>query len=256
MSRKPREGCESNLYNAGIKGHNSQLLFYDDDDRLHFLKALFHGCEEFEVGLAAWSLMSNHVHFLLHGDVKKFSSFFKSIGSSYSQWLAAKYSASGEVWEGRYFTKGIESETYYMQVASYIFNNPVYAGIVSEAQEYEWSNFNEICLKYDDEAIKLINSVSDVDEIIELTEQNAHEKLSKTLMDKLEVFPKIKVSDDDFLFILEDILPKDQLPQISLLSEEQQREIVNALFDNGANITQISRITGISRRWVSVFAEG
>ena len=63
LARKAREYCESNLYNAGIKGHNSQLLFFDDEDRLHFLKAIFLACEEFEVGLAAWTLMNNHAHF-------------------------------------------------------------------------------------------------------------------------------------------------------------------------------------------------
>ena len=256
MPRIKREKSKINVYHIGLKGNGARIIFFDDEDRLKFLQSLFLGCEKYNVGLAAWTLMSNHVHLLLHGDIEIFSNLFSSVSASYAQWLRKRNYIDGKMWNSRYHSKPVNDETYYMQVTSYIFNNPVYAGIVSEAQDYEWSNFNEICLKYDDEAIKLINSVSDVDEIIELTEQNAHEKLSKTLVDKLEVFPKIKVSDDDLLFILEDILPKDQLPQISLLSEEQQREIVNALFDNGANITQISRITGISRRWVSVFAEG
>ena len=257
MSKRNFRGNSSMFaHHVGLKGHNSKNVFFTDDDRWEFLEGLQHACEEYDVELLAYALMDNHVHLILFGDIEQFQYVFESLGATFARPLNQKEGGSGAVWTQRYYDVAIETQEQFLRTAAYVFNNPVVEGMCENPQDYEWSNFNEICLKYDDEAIKLINSVSDVDEIIELTEQNAHEKLSKTLVDKLEVFPKIKVSDDDLLFILEDILPKDQLPQISLLSEEQQREIVNALFDNGANITQISRITGISRRWVSVFAEG
>ena len=255
MARKAREYCESNLYNAGIKGHNSQLLFFDDEDRLRFLRATFLACEEFEVGLAAWVLMSNHTHFLFHNEIKSLPSFFKSLGASYSQWLRSKYSTSGEIWGGRYFAKGIESAEEYSQVAAYIFNNPVYARITSDAREYEWSNFNEICLGYDEDAIKLINSITDVNQIINLTKIKAQKKLSKEMKERLEVFPKARVPDDILISAVKGTVSIEDLIQAYVLPEEQQRCIVNLLLNNGASINQVSRITGISRRWIAAFTE-
>jgi hypothetical protein len=159
------------------------------------------------------------------------------------------------VWGGRYFAKGIESAEEYSQVAAYIFNNPVYAGITPDAREYEWSNFNEICLAYDDDAIKLINNVVNVNQIIELTKINAQKKLSRSTRERLEVFPKARVPDDILISDVKETVSAEELAQAYVLSEEQQRSIVNVLLNNGASMNQVSRITGISRRWVAAFAE-
>ena len=91
MPRKARDLSEIDVYHVGLKGNNDQIVFYDDEDRAKFVESLFFASAEFKVGLAAWVLMSNHVHFLLHGESSDFAKMIESFSARYVQWVNKKH---------------------------------------------------------------------------------------------------------------------------------------------------------------------
>jgi len=63
------------------------------------------------------------------------------LNSSFSNWLKAKYSIVGSVFQGRYKSPLIEKESYLTVLSAYIHLNPVRAGIVDKPDKYEWSSY-------------------------------------------------------------------------------------------------------------------
>lgn len=248
MPRHAREDCGSDIYHVGLKGNNSQNLFYDDEDRLKFLQVLFRACEEYEVGLAAWVLMDNHTHFLMHGNIDVLCRLFKSVGPSYVQWFHGKYSDSGRFFAERFYSKGIVGCEQYCKVVAYIFNNPIRAKMVTSAKDYEWTNCNDVMLGYDDEAISLMNRVVNVEEVIQLTMQ----QVECANDDFLQVFPRRRMTDAKLIEELRDIISAKEIKNLSSFPAETQAKVVQKALELGGNMNQVARITGLSRRKIAM----
>lgn len=86
--------------------------------------------------------MDNHVHLLLETPDANLSAAMRDISGDYAQKFNQKHQRSGHLFQGRYKAYLIEKETYFLEVARYIVNNPVHAGMVQAPEEWLWSNFN------------------------------------------------------------------------------------------------------------------
>lgn len=251
MPRKARDLSEIDVYHVGLKGNNDQIVFYDDEDRAKFVESLFFASAEFKVGLAAWVLMSNHVHFLLHGESSDFAKMIESFSARYVQWVNKKHERHGKLFSGRYYSKAVNTSAEYVQTVAYIFNNPVAASMIEEPQDYEWSNFKDLIDGNDKPAIKLVSLFSTLEEIVRVTQQGSKKKLSRRAEESIEVFPIPRVTDDEILSILKTRFSEEEICKIPEMQENIQRALVEELFDAGSNVNQISRVTGLSRRKLS-----
>lgn len=67
MPRYAREYQRSstNIYHVILRSINQQEIFYDNADRIKFLKSLTKTKERYEYDLYAYVLMDNHVHLLI-----------------------------------------------------------------------------------------------------------------------------------------------------------------------------------------------
>ena len=59
----------------------------------------------------------------------------------YAEQFNHKYDFTGHLFEGRYTSKIIEDEYYFMEVSRYIHLNPVKAGMVMAPADYEYSSY-------------------------------------------------------------------------------------------------------------------
>lgn len=64
----------------------------------------------------------------------------------HSQYVNRKYRRTGSLWEGRFRSCVVESETYLLQCYRYIESNPVRAGMVSRPDDYSWSSYGSNAL--------------------------------------------------------------------------------------------------------------
>lgn len=91
-------------------------------------------------GLAAWVVMPNHLHVLVDvWDVplSKLIGGWKSFIAHEANRLLRR---TGDFWEREYLDTAIRDETHRRTAVRYIENNPVKAGLVREAKEWNWSS--------------------------------------------------------------------------------------------------------------------
>ena len=65
----------------------------------------------------------------------------KGIGQRYVQYVNRTYGRSGTLWEGRFRSCLVQSESYVLACYRYIEMNPVRAKMVTHPAEYRWSSY-------------------------------------------------------------------------------------------------------------------
>ena len=55
------------------------------------------------------------------------------------------YRTSGHVWQGRFKSFIVQEDVYLLTVARYIAGNPLRAGLVTSARDWQWSSHGESC---------------------------------------------------------------------------------------------------------------
>ena len=138
MPRKPRIELAGyhHIINRGV---NRSVVFVDDNDYEMFLKIVCKACRVYGVVLHDYCLMSNHFHLLAETARENLSSFMKQINANYAIYANKKQKRSGHFWQGRYYSRYINSENYYYTLIRYIEQNPVEAGIVSKVEDYPYT---------------------------------------------------------------------------------------------------------------------
>lgn len=129
MPREPRVHAESGFYHVILRGNGKQLLFENDDDRLHFLKLLCGKTQSGGVSVLAWCLMSNHIHLLLSDPQDNLSCVMHGLATAYSRYLNSASGHIGAVFQGRSTSVPIKSDRQLLQALRYIHDNPEKAGV-------------------------------------------------------------------------------------------------------------------------------
>jgi putative transposase len=95
---------------------------------------------KYEVPLVGYSLMDNHVHLApVPGRSDSLSTAIGRTALDYSRWFQVRRHQTGHLWQSRFFSCAVEDERI-PQVLLYIELNPVRAGLVQCAWEWNWSS--------------------------------------------------------------------------------------------------------------------
>lgn len=114
------------------RGHNRQVVFAETSDFEHYLADLRELKEVFGVKVYAYCLMTNHVHLLLaSGDTASgLGQLMKALAARMTRYRNRLEGRSGTLWESRYKSSVVQSDTYLLACSRYIELNPVRARIV------------------------------------------------------------------------------------------------------------------------------
>jgi putative transposase len=124
------------------RGNNRGPCFFADDDYQFYLHHLGLLAREYECAVHAYVLMTNHVHLLLTPRKADGASLLmKHLGQRYVQYVNRIYRRSGTLWEGRFRSSLVQTETYFLRCQRYIECNPVRAQMVQHPAQYRWSSF-------------------------------------------------------------------------------------------------------------------
>jgi len=141
MARPVRIEYAGAVYHVICRGNNCQAIFKDDHDRTTYLAKLLAYCEQKEVELICYCLLSNHVHLLLETPQANLSKLMQPFQTSYTLYFNRRHRHSGHVFEQRYKAFLVDRDNYLLQVSRYIHLNPVGARIVERPQDYRWSSY-------------------------------------------------------------------------------------------------------------------
>jgi len=141
MARLPRLDLPNVPQHIVQRGNNRLPCFLHDEDRQRYLQLLHEALLHNGCALHAYVLMSNHVHLLVTPpEVGAISRLMQKLGRQYVGAFNALHRRTGTLWEGRYKSCLVDSESYVLRCYRYIDLNPVRARMTDDALQFEWSS--------------------------------------------------------------------------------------------------------------------
>lgn len=246
MSQKPREKAASGIYHVMLRGVNRQQIFYEDKDYVKFINLLKHFKNVSGFSIYAYCLMGNHIHLLIKEGAEPLSILFQRIGPSFANWYNPKYERTGHIFEQRFRSEPVDSDSYFLTVMRYILRNPVMAHICSTPLEYQYSNARD--LLYD------LPTFTDTKELYQYIPKDQLKKFilieSNDVCLDLEENIKKRITNEDAIEMI-----KEEFgcitPNIGISNSKERIEFnlhVRILKEKGIAVRQLSRLTGIPRR--------
>lgn len=135
------------------RGHNRQVVFAHDDDCRRYLADLRELKEAFGVKVYAYCLMTNHVHLLLAPgeSASGLGQLMKALAARTTRYRNRLEGRSGTLWESRYKSSVVQTDTYLLACSRYIELNPVRARMVADPADFIWSSYrSRVGLEADD----------------------------------------------------------------------------------------------------------
>ncbi len=259
VARKSRIKSINGIYHVMMRGNNRNVVFKCKKDYEKYICILneYKNKELFE--LYAYCIMPNHIHLLIKTNIE-IGKIFSRIGAKFGYWYNNKYDRVGHIFQGRFKSEVVEEISYFKTLLRYIHQNPIKANIVGKLYEYEWSSYHEYlsfgqgtdpCPKTK-KAVPLCsielgiymfsNHKSEaIEKFIKF-----HEILNTDSFLEKE-YNKKSLSDDKVKSIFLKILRESGKKHIFEMKKLEQREIIKILFEKGAGIRQISRITKMKK---------
>ena len=86
--------------------------------------------------------MTNHVHLLMTAtSTDDVSQVMQNLGRYYVRYVNQTYQRTGTLWEGRFKSTLVDTESYLLTLYRYIELNPVRARMVEHPAAYPWSSY-------------------------------------------------------------------------------------------------------------------
>ena len=169
--RKPRLEYEGAYYHVIVRGNQRQKVFYETGDFVRYLKYLGETLRERAFKLYAYCLMPNHVHlFLEQRSCFPLSRTMQRLQTAYTYFFNKRHHKSGHLFQGRYKSILVDSDTYLLQLVRYIHLNPWRAKLEESFGKYPWSSHSQYLRKVKeslaavetDSVLKMLSSVKAV----------------------------------------------------------------------------------------------
>jgi len=115
--------------------------FFNESDHLDFFQdLLLELSQKYQWKLEAWSIFSNHYHFLAHSpeDPKNLVKFITHLHANTARYINKNQNTIGrQVWH-QYWDTQITHQSSYLARLNYIMQNPVKHQLVENASFYKW----------------------------------------------------------------------------------------------------------------------
>ncbi len=132
-----------NYYHVYNRGNNRQLIFLERENYLYFLRQLQARLVDQGVDVIAYCLMPNHYHLLVFLQTEDFSKLMQGFSLAYTKAINKRYQRDGSLFQGRFNGIRVDSDEYLLTLTRYIHLNPVRANLVENAEDWEFSSYQE-----------------------------------------------------------------------------------------------------------------
>jgi REP element-mobilizing transposase RayT len=122
-----------------LRGNDKQAIFIDDADRRELEALVEDGVDRFGHRIHAYCWMGNHIHMAIQLGEIPLSKIMHNLSFRYTSYFNWRHARVGHVFQGRYKALLIDADSRLQELVRYIHLNPVRAGIVADAVDFEWS---------------------------------------------------------------------------------------------------------------------
>ena len=153
MPRRARTVFANIPHHITQRGNRREDVFFTDNDRKQYLTWLKEYCDQHQVEILAYCLMTNHIHLVaVPANETGLQNALKPLHMRYAQRFNRQRGWTGRVWQGRYFSSPLDNSHLWAAIR-YVERNPVRAKIVRKAENYPWSSAAGHCAKTRDNII-------------------------------------------------------------------------------------------------------
>lgn len=243
MPRTPRAREESGIHHVVVQGLDHQKIFEENEDKDLYLDIVLRFKERFDMRLYAYCIMPNHAHLLLKEGEIDISSFMRRVGVSFVHWYKMNHAVEGPVFRGRYMSEPLQDESQILQVARFIHQEPVKAGLVREMEEYLWSSYRLYLYQ---------NSFIDTEAILDRLHYwgpyEEYMKLPEPAVYLEEVPPRFGKTDREVRALLLNRLSGKAIEELRYMPADMRDAILAKLrYDDKVSVTQLARVTQLGR---------
>ena len=122
------------------RGNARQDVFTSDSLRRTYLQLLTEHAAANNLRVVAWCLMTNHLHIAAIPERdSSMANTFRHAHSRFAQYWNTERNRIGHLWQNRFYSCPVEDAAV-SRVVAYVENNPVRAGMVACAGDFEWSS--------------------------------------------------------------------------------------------------------------------
>jgi putative transposase len=144
VPRPPRLQVAGGLYHVKAHSNHDRVAFRDDEERSRFLAVLEGAVTRFGWSRRSYCLLSTHYHLLVATPDSNLSAGMQHLNGRYAQWANWYREDRSHIFEGRFRSILVTTESHALEVHRYIALNPVCAGLVRDPEEWRWSSLRAV----------------------------------------------------------------------------------------------------------------
>jgi putative transposase len=142
MAREKRFFPPETAMHIICRGNNKLPILANSPDKKQYYFILFKFKLINKIDILHYCIMDNHIHLIIWlNNNSRLSRFIKQISLAYYYYYKREYDYCGHLWQGRYRSIIIKSDTQALQCGKYIELNPVRAKIVAKPEQYQFSSY-------------------------------------------------------------------------------------------------------------------
>ena len=175
MPRKLRHWFPGAIYHMTARGNRHAPIFLSPLDYRTYLSTLIDVKGKYPFFLHSYCLMTNHLHLQIETIDHTLSEIVKLTHTKYASYFNRTHNLDGHVFQGRYGSKLILDDHYFLEVNRYIHRNPTEAKMVNTPQDYQWSSYSSYIYGTDNPFIdktKTLSHFSNLTSYREFVEKN------------------------------------------------------------------------------------
>ncbi len=150
MSNRERGNFEGAIHHVWQRGNNREYIFQDSNTKGFFINQLKEYNKKFDYNLLAYVIMDNHYHLLIQTFKDEIGEVMFNINNVTGKFIKDNLKRSGHVFQGRYNSKLVQTNEYFLWLIRYIHRNPLRAKICNKVGEYSWSSHRIYLKGYSD----------------------------------------------------------------------------------------------------------
>ncbi len=144
MARTARRTSATNVYHIMARGLDKMAVFKEDREKERIKTLIRENLTDFNVIIYSYCIMSNHLHLLVKADLNELASFMAGILTRFASYYNYKHERIGYVFQDRFKSQCVETESYFWNCMRYIHRNPAKVGTVEDMLAYPYSSFSDL----------------------------------------------------------------------------------------------------------------
>jgi putative transposase len=141
MPRPLRPQVPGGIYHVISKGNRDEPIYVDGESRRYHLSLCNVTVEGYGWLCHAFCQMGNHYHLVVRTPEPNISAGMQYLNARYAEWFNWRHGYHGHLFQGRFWSRLVESNEYLVEVARYVVLNPVRAGLCRHPGDWPWSSY-------------------------------------------------------------------------------------------------------------------